>query len=99
MTHVAGRLAALDAGEDRLQQRADIALGFAVAPELGRVVCRAHLQQPRLLALCNIDRLPEESFRTLPVRLRVPERKLPLEPMQIGEPVTPTGLPGVIEGI
>src|SRR5271157_6615245 len=64
-------LAALDRGEDRLQQRARVVGRARVAPQPGEVGRGAQFEQADFLIAGDVDRLEEAGLRSRPVRLRV----------------------------
>src|SRR5712691_5815068 len=92
VTDIAGGLAALDRGQDRLQQGVKVLVRPAVAPETGKVCCGAQLKQASVLASRNADGLGEAGLRARAVRHGLPQRELPAQAVQIGEPVLFAGL-------
>src|SRR5260370_36261770 len=69
---VASGLAALDLGEDRLQQNTGTAVRPDVAPEPGKIGRRAQFKQARLLASSDINRLCKARFRAQQILLYLP---------------------------
>src|SRR6185437_15305308 len=78
--------AALDRRQDWLQQRAQIVVGFSIAPEPGEIVGCPEFEQAALLAPRDLDRLPEACLGVGSIRLCLSQRKLPAQSMQLGEP-------------
>ena len=76
-----------DRGEDRLQQRPGIVGRACLAPQTGEVVRGAQFEHARFLTSGRLDGVEETGFRLCPVRLRLLQCDLPVNAMQIGEPV------------
>ena len=77
---------ALDRGEDRLEQRAKIVGRTRGAPEAGEVDRGAQFEDACFLAAGDVDRREEAGFRLHKVCCWPLERKLAVEPMQLGKP-------------
>src|SRR5271154_3037431 len=77
---IVGRLAALDRGQDRLQQRPAITIRPCVVPKPGEVGCGAQFEQASFLAMGDLDRFYETGLRAQPIRFWTSERDMPTEP-------------------
>jgi hypothetical protein len=64
VAHIPCGVAALDLREDRLQQRTGIVGRSCLAPETGEVDPSSQLELARLLAVGDVDRFAETSFRS-----------------------------------
>ncbi|HMI13544.1 MAG TPA: hypothetical protein VK567_18525, partial [Bradyrhizobium sp.] len=69
IANVMRRLASLDRGQDRLQQRAGIIVRPGVMPQPGEVDRRAQFEQTRFLATGDLNCFSETGFRAQPIRL------------------------------
>ena len=79
IANVVRRLAALDRGQDRLQQRAGIIVRPGVTPQPGEVDSCAQLEQTRFLATGDLNCLSETGFRAQPIRLSPLERNVSIQ--------------------
>src|SRR5271166_736600 len=95
---IARRLAALDRGEDGLQQRAGIAARTRVAPQPGEVRRCAQFEHKRFLPPGDLDRFEKTSFRPRPVLLWLLQRHPTVEAMQFGKPELYSGLFNEVKG-
>ena len=76
IANVVRRLAALDRGQDRLQQCAGIIVRPGVTPQPGEVDSCAQFEQARFLATGDLNCFSETSFRAKPIRLSPFERNV-----------------------
>ena len=76
IANVVRGLAALDRGQDRLQQRAGIIVRSGVTPQPGEVDGRAQFEQTRFLATGDLNCFSETGFRARPIRLSPFERNV-----------------------
>ena len=76
IANVVRGLAALDRGQDRLQQRAGIIVRSGVTPQPGEVDRRAQFEQTRFLSTGDLNCFSETDFRAQPIRLSPLERKM-----------------------
>src|SRR5689334_15025117 len=92
LTDVLRGVTAFDRGKHRLEQRTDVVVGSAVAPEPGEIVRRAQFQQAALLAARSVDRLSEAGLCQHPIRSLPAQRELAAEAMQLRQPEAFAGL-------
>ena len=76
IANVVRGLAALDRGQDRLQQRAGIIVRPGVMPQPGEVDRRAQFEQTRFLAAGDLNCFSETGFRAQPIRHSPLERNV-----------------------
>ena len=76
VANVVRHLAALDRGQNRVQQRAGIIVRSGVTPQPREIDGRTQFEQTRFLAAGDLNCFSETGFRSKPIRLSPFERNV-----------------------